>query len=152
MALYDLRLDPGERNNVAYEEKYVKLADWFRNKLGNIVLGDGRVEVDWSKQNDYKVSDFAKGAHNKKLNIPIEIIPKIKYVEIKEERVTLKVGESYQLNLSSVDMNEVIWSSNSNEIFSVSSSGMVTCHKVGSAGIKAQITDGGSDLCIFEAK
>ncbi|WP_299550856.1 sulfatase-like hydrolase/transferase [Seonamhaeicola sp.] len=76
LALYDLRKDPLERKNVAADKQYQKLADWFRNKLGNIVLGDGRVECDWSKENVYNISNFAKGAHDGKLNIPSNLIPK----------------------------------------------------------------------------
>lgn len=75
LALYDLRKDPLERNNVAADPDYRELAEWFRRKLGNIVLGDGRVECDWSKKNVYKISNFAKGADNKKLDIPAELIP-----------------------------------------------------------------------------
>ncbi|TYA74278.1 sulfatase-like hydrolase/transferase [Seonamhaeicola marinus] len=75
LALYDLRNDPLERKNVADNKKYKKLANWFRTKLGNIVLGDGRVECDWSKENIYNISNFAKGAHNGKLEIPEHIIP-----------------------------------------------------------------------------
>lgn len=77
LALYDLRVDPLERNNVANDKNYIKLADWFRTKLGNIVLGDGRVECDWSQKNVFDVSNFAKGADNKKIEIPKKIIPKI---------------------------------------------------------------------------
>ena len=43
LALYDLRKDPLERNNVANDPGYKALAEWFRQKLGRIVLGDGRV-------------------------------------------------------------------------------------------------------------
>ena len=77
MALYDLRKDPGEHVNVANDPRYAKLADWFRNKLGRIVLGDGRVECDWSKKNEYVVSDFAKGAHDRRLAIPAGTVPKV---------------------------------------------------------------------------
>jgi arylsulfatase A-like enzyme len=77
MALYDLRVDPLERNNIADDKNYRDLADWFRTKLGNITLGDGRVECDWSKLNSYNISNFAGGADDKKLNIPSDIIPKI---------------------------------------------------------------------------
>ncbi|MDW7690622.1 sulfatase-like hydrolase/transferase [Flammeovirgaceae bacterium SG7u.111] len=76
LALYDLRTDPLERNNVAAHEKYAELAQWFRQKLGNIVLGDGRIECDWSKPNTYALSNFAQGADNKKLDIPEGLIPK----------------------------------------------------------------------------
>ncbi|WAJ71710.1 sulfatase-like hydrolase/transferase [Catenovulum adriaticum] len=75
MALYDLAKDPLERNNLAYDPEYKALAKWFRQKLGHIVLGDGRVEADWSQENHYVVSDFAKGADDKQLNIPQHLIP-----------------------------------------------------------------------------
>jgi arylsulfatase A-like enzyme len=78
LALYDLRKDPKERNNVANDRKYKKLTAWFRNKLGNIVLGDGRIECDWSQANSYNISSFAKGAHDRKLNIPDRIVPTLK--------------------------------------------------------------------------
>ncbi|MGY6649692.1 sulfatase-like hydrolase/transferase [Wenyingzhuangia sp. IMCC45574] len=78
MALYDLRVDPKERNNVANEKEYVALADWFRTKLGNIVLGDGRIESNWQQKNDYNRTTFALGSDDKKANIPKKIIPKVK--------------------------------------------------------------------------
>ena len=77
MALYDLRNDPLERNNVANDPQYKELAAWFRQKLGNIVLGDGRAECDWNKRNSYNISNFAKGADDKKLDIPAGLIPRI---------------------------------------------------------------------------
>ncbi|WP_052444505.1 sulfatase-like hydrolase/transferase [Flammeovirga sp. OC4] len=76
LALYDLRVDPLERNNVANDKEYKALAEWFRQKLGTIVLGDRRIECDWSKPNTYALSDFAEGADDKKLDIPKNIIPK----------------------------------------------------------------------------
>ncbi|WP_282036499.1 sulfatase-like hydrolase/transferase [Saccharicrinis aurantiacus] len=78
MALFDLRIDALEQNNVANDPEYIKLADWFRKKLGDIVLGDGRIEVAWNKENIWKVSDFAKGADNKKMDIPAGIIPSVR--------------------------------------------------------------------------
>lgn len=75
-ALFDLRVDPEERNNVALHKEYKHLSEWFRKKLTDIVLGDGRVEIDWRQLNVYSVSDFAIGADDKKLAIPSEIIPK----------------------------------------------------------------------------
>lgn len=83
LALYDLRNDPLERNNVAYTTQYLPLANWFRNKLGNIVLGDGRVEMDWSTLNSYNMSNFAAGTDDKRINIPNELIPdkNVKYLQ-----------------------------------------------------------------------
>ncbi len=75
MALYDLRVDPAERFNVADHPNYVALADYLRDKLGRIVLGDGRVECDWRKENHYTISDFALGADDKQLKLPAEIVP-----------------------------------------------------------------------------
>ncbi|MEM9418770.1 MAG: sulfatase-like hydrolase/transferase [Planctomycetota bacterium] len=75
MSLYDLRIDPDERINLAYHEPYSKLAAFLRNKLGRIVLGDGRVEVDWTQENVYHQSDFAKGEHTYQLDIPDDILP-----------------------------------------------------------------------------
>ena len=75
MALYDLRKDPLERKNVANDPAYRALTEWFRSKLGNIVLGDGRLEVVWDQKNVYNISTFAQGADNKQLDIPKEIIP-----------------------------------------------------------------------------
>ncbi|NHN38394.1 sulfatase-like hydrolase/transferase [Pseudomaricurvus alcaniphilus] len=75
MALYDLKYDPLEKNNVANSKEYQALANWFRSKLGNIVLGDGRIEADWSQANVYHFSDFAKGADDKRADIPVGLIP-----------------------------------------------------------------------------
>lgn len=76
MALYDLNSDPLERRNVAYTVEYLPLAKWFRRKLGNIVLGDGRVEMDWSTTNSYNLSNFAAGSDDKMIEIPEGLIPK----------------------------------------------------------------------------
>lgn len=78
MALFDLRVDPKETNNVAYCDEYKDLAQWFRNKLGNIVLGDDRMECIWSEKNNYNISSFAEGCDDKNLKIPNSIIPKNK--------------------------------------------------------------------------
>jgi arylsulfatase A-like enzyme len=90
MALYDLRTDPLEKHNVANDRKYEELADWFRKKLGNIVLGDGRVEADWTKVNCYSISNFAGGADDKKLNIPTRLIPEIKQDQNPNGQTTVK--------------------------------------------------------------
>ena len=79
LALYDLRTDPLERNNVADDEQYVKVANWFRQKLQNILLGDGRVECAWTEGTTGKVyySNFAPDADNKKIELPESIVPKV---------------------------------------------------------------------------
>ncbi len=76
--LYDLRIDSMERNNVALDPKYREVAEYMRNKLGNIMLGDGRVEVDWAQENSYKRSTFGIGSDDKKFKMPSKIIPKVK--------------------------------------------------------------------------
>lgn len=86
LALYDLRVDPLERRNVAATVKYRALAEWFRQKLGNIVLGDGRVEMDWSTRNAYNISNFADGADDKVIDIPAELIPDIDSLPRRLER------------------------------------------------------------------
>lgn len=75
LALWDLRIDPNERHNLATTLVYDDLAEWFRQKLGTIVLGDGRVEADWELPNSYVKSNFAGGADDKKADIPADIIP-----------------------------------------------------------------------------
>ena len=93
MALYDLRVDPKERRNVAYEADYVALAAWFRTKLGNIALGDGRVECSWEEQNNYAISNFAPGADDKRLDIPPDIIPDVSEYEEVELQIFKKREE-----------------------------------------------------------
>lgn len=75
MALFDLRTDVNEQSNVASEPQYKGLADWFRNKLGGIVLGDGRVECDWKRENAFTISNFAQGSHDARLRIPVDLVP-----------------------------------------------------------------------------
>ena len=75
LSLYDLRVDPDERINVAYQPEYRQLSEFLRNKLGNIVLGDNRVECDWTQENEYHISDFATGAHTGRMDIPADILP-----------------------------------------------------------------------------
>lgn len=73
--LYDLRVDPQERNNIALDPQYRALAEWFHKKLGTIALGDGRIEVDWKAMNSFYRSSFGLGSDNKKFDAPASIIP-----------------------------------------------------------------------------
>ena len=58
--LYDLRLDPDETRNVAFDPAYADVAATLRAKLLDIVLGDGRVEVDWPTEGPvFRGEDFA---------------------------------------------------------------------------------------------
>ncbi|MFD2255237.1 hypothetical protein ACFSSA_00985 [Luteolibacter algae] len=77
IAFFDLRIDPMERHNLAGDARYEKLVNFFRQKLGNIVLGDRRLEVDWKQENTFHISDFSLGADDKQLDIPADIIPQL---------------------------------------------------------------------------
>lgn len=71
-ALYCMKNDPQETNNLAFSKKYSKIAKAMKKKLINIVLGDNRVEVGWGKKADgtkvYR-SNFAPGSHDYKLKL-----------------------------------------------------------------------------------
>ncbi|QVY66596.1 sulfatase-like hydrolase/transferase [Polaribacter sp. Q13] len=70
--LYETKSDPNEVKNLAFDKKYQKIALKMKEKLINVVLGDGRVEVAWGKKADgTKVfrSNFAPGAHDYKLKL-----------------------------------------------------------------------------------
>lgn len=70
--LYDLRVDPGEIKNVAFNPRYRPVLDALRVKLQNIVFGDARVEVAWSKNagDAVHLSNFAPGADDGRLTLP----------------------------------------------------------------------------------
>jgi arylsulfatase A-like enzyme len=72
MALYHTITDPKELANLAYQKAYRTIVDKMKEKLTNIVLGDGRVEVEWGQKADgVKVhySNFAPGAHDHRLKL-----------------------------------------------------------------------------------
>jgi arylsulfatase A-like enzyme len=71
-ALYDLKNDAREVNNVAFKKQYTNIAKKMKDKLLNIVLGDNRVEVNWEKWGTGTQvfrSNFAPGSHDYKLNL-----------------------------------------------------------------------------------
>lgn len=70
--LYHLPTDPAERNNLAFDKDYAPIAKALREKLLSIVIGDGRVEVDWGDKGTLThtvISNFAPGADDKKLGL-----------------------------------------------------------------------------------
>lgn len=72
-ALYDLRNDPVEIHNLAFDARYRPVLNALRAKLQDIVLGDGRVEIAWTKTGKNLPahhSDFAVGADDGQLDVP----------------------------------------------------------------------------------
>ena len=71
--LYDLKADPNELKNLAFDPRYRKVLKTLRIKLQNIVLGDGRVEIAWTKKGKrlpaYQ-SNFAPNADDGILEVP----------------------------------------------------------------------------------
>ena len=70
--LFDLNADPNETKNIAFDPKYRPILDAMRAKLQNIVLGDARVEVAWTKAggDTVHISNFAPGADDGILQLP----------------------------------------------------------------------------------
>jgi hypothetical protein len=69
--LFDLRSDPGEIHDLAFEARYRPILDTLRNKLQDVVLGDGRIEVKWSKDGGEVLSTTpVTGADDGKITIP----------------------------------------------------------------------------------
>jgi arylsulfatase A-like enzyme len=70
--LYHLPSDPDERRNLAFSKEHEPIARKLKEKLLNIVIGDGRVEVDWGAKGTgtkTEISNFATGADDKKLSL-----------------------------------------------------------------------------------
>jgi len=70
--LFDLRADPEELHNLAFDSRCRPVVDALRVKLENIVLGDGRVEIAWSKEagGEPVISNFAPEADDGRLEVP----------------------------------------------------------------------------------
>lgn len=69
-ALYHMPSDPHETVNLAFDKQHQTVAKALKEKLLDIVLGDGRVEVDWGPKamgTEVFRSNFAPGAHDGKL-------------------------------------------------------------------------------------
>ncbi|WP_168564577.1 sulfatase-like hydrolase/transferase [Crateriforma spongiae] len=70
--LYHMPSDPHEIHNLAFDDDYREVAEKLKDKLLRIVLGDGRIEVEWGPKADgTKIhrSSFATGAHDGKLEL-----------------------------------------------------------------------------------
>lgn len=71
--LYHMPTDPKETHNVAFDPAFREVAEQLKTKLINIVLGDGRVEVNWGAKamgTDVFRSNFAAGADDKEVFLP----------------------------------------------------------------------------------
>ncbi|WP_044210878.1 sulfatase-like hydrolase/transferase [Flammeovirga sp. OC4] len=78
-ALYHTSVDPDETNNLAFDKKYEKIAKQMQKKLIDIVIGDGRAEINWGGDNygknvkaigtEVHRSNYAPGAHDYKLDV-----------------------------------------------------------------------------------
>lgn len=73
-ALYNMKSDPDETINLAYNKEYEHIAQTMKKKLVDVVLGDNRVEVNWGKGTrvtgtEIFRSNFAPGADDKKLKL-----------------------------------------------------------------------------------
>lgn len=72
--LFDLRADPDEVRNVAFDPRYRPVLRALRAKLQDIVLGDGRIEIAWTKTGTNLPahhSNFAQGSNDGKLEVPV---------------------------------------------------------------------------------
>jgi arylsulfatase A-like enzyme len=70
--LFDLRSDPEELHNVAFDPHYRPVLDALRTKLQNIVLGDGRVEIPWPGKGPKvaATTNFAPDSDDGRLEVP----------------------------------------------------------------------------------
>ncbi len=50
-ALFNTKIDPNEINNLAYNPEYKNIAKKLQKKLLDIVIGDGRAEINWGGDN-----------------------------------------------------------------------------------------------------
>ena len=70
--LYHTPTDPREIHNLAFSEEHRQIAQTLKKKLLDIVIGDGRVEVDWGQWGsgtEYETSNFAPRADDKQLSL-----------------------------------------------------------------------------------
>lgn len=72
---YDLAADPEETRNLALDLRYREVAQAMRHKLEDILIRDGRIEVDWSHGLQGKVyridaGPLQHGRDDKKLALP----------------------------------------------------------------------------------
>ncbi|WP_109830183.1 sulfatase-like hydrolase/transferase [Reichenbachiella versicolor] len=78
-ALYHTTVDPNEINNVAFDSKYEDIAMEMKKKLLDIVIGDGRAEINWGGDNfgkntkaigtEVHRNNTKPGAHDYKLKL-----------------------------------------------------------------------------------
>ncbi|MFC0016120.1 sulfatase-like hydrolase/transferase [Roseibacillus persicicus] len=73
--LYHFPSDPKEVKNLAFDEEHQEVAMKMKKKLIDIVIGDGRIEVDWGDNKAlgtevFRAEKFAEGANDGKLSLP----------------------------------------------------------------------------------
>ena len=71
-AIRPVRGDPNVLWILTDDQRYDSIAQTLKEKLLNIVIGDGRVEVDWGEKatgTKPVISNFAPGADDKELGI-----------------------------------------------------------------------------------
>ncbi|MEM1011730.1 MAG: sulfatase-like hydrolase/transferase [Planctomycetota bacterium] len=74
--LFDLRSDPAETVNLALDPDYAAVAEAMRNKLEDILIRDGRIEVEWDNGLEGKVFRLDGiepkfGGDDKRLRLPV---------------------------------------------------------------------------------
>ncbi|MEM6391447.1 MAG: sulfatase-like hydrolase/transferase [Planctomycetota bacterium] len=72
---FDLRIDPGETQNLAFDKRYAGVVTAMRNKLEDAVIRDGRIEVDWRNGlmgKVFRLEGVAPkfGGHDRRLELP----------------------------------------------------------------------------------
>ncbi|MEM9480596.1 MAG: sulfatase-like hydrolase/transferase [Verrucomicrobiota bacterium] len=73
--LFDLKADPEEIRNLAFDPRYRPVVDALREKLQTIVLGNNRVEVNWTREGDDEVftSNFAPDSDDGNIDVPARL-------------------------------------------------------------------------------
>ncbi|MDF1737875.1 MAG: sulfatase-like hydrolase/transferase [Verrucomicrobiales bacterium] len=109
--LFDLRSDPLELKNLAFDSRHRPVVDALREKLQNILLGDGRVEVAWTREGGDEVftGNFAPGADDGKITVPepLKSAPKAATAKAKPKKKSAKAASGKQPNIVLVFADDI---------------------------------------------